>query len=401
MRIKKSTIPAILLVVTLISIFILIVFSSRNIDKFREVRKYSSYDSETFYKVFEREVNIFEIGILSGRQGGDFAYIAYPVYLQLYKKLLVFVGVNQISYQLALISNIILIVFMAILYYRALQPTKEIHLFIFAVAFLDFSLISFSLTLERELFASLFLALLGFLFYKGLDKNRWPWFWLITIFFISANIRLMIPVILLVSILIYYFILWAKKFKGLSKYFITIILLILLSIIFRNQFTRIDEYLLTGQDGVGFGALIASLPMYFRVAGYSILFFIAPIPLTSVFNHEFLFPYEYFLAFSGLTYFFFWIFIIRNYKYINIKLLFLFIMVIVAHVLLGGLLYNIRHRVDIIILLAILFLEINQVKIKVGFKVKYLLNESFKCFIISVGIIGLINLIYFGMKIYK
>ena len=77
--------------------------------------------------------------------------------------------------------------------------------------------------------------------------------------------------------------------------------------------------------------------------------------------------------------------------------MYVFILLLLLHVGLGGTLFNIRHRVDIIFPLIILFLTISKLIFN-AYGYSYLKRQYKKSFILSLTTIIVLNIVYYIMK---
>ena len=404
MKIRKITIYYILIVISILGIFSIIVFSSKNLTRFRSPHFYTIYDSQKFYNAsnalkFNDPVERFNYGKY------QLAYVAYPKYLILIHNVYSFLGVKKITYPILLFSNILILIAIYTLYWIIFKPSRPIDLLLLIPLLLEPSLFGFSLTLEREVFGSFFIALIALVFTYIDGKKKWLLF--LILLFIGFNIRREIILIALISIIIFYFV---NYYLSISNKKVKLILLgvtivfflifsVLLYLLFAGDIKMQLKGLISSASTSGFGSIILSFPLLLRFIAYFGLFFFAPIPATNIFNAEFLFPYEWFLLFSGLSYLVLWIIIVKNHRYIKQKESFIFIMLLVSHFVFGSILFNIRHRADIIVLLVCLVLIVFKNKLMKGFTVKYLLIENI--IVLSFGIVILIFLhsVYYILKL--
>lgn len=404
MKVKISTFYYILIVVIILGIFSTIVFSSENISKYRYPSYYSFYDSQTFYRASNTlKLNdpdeLFKYGEYS------FAYLAYPKYLIIIHNIYSFLGIKEITYPVLVFSNILLLIAIYILYWIVFRPSRQIALLLLFPLLLEPSLLGFSLTLEREVMGSLFLALtaLVFTYSKGIKK----WIFFLILLYIGFNIRREIVLITLLSVIVFYILNFYNSLFEIKNKLILLGIVILLFIVFSISLyfyfgEEIDlrlNGLIANASTSGFGSTILSFPLALRFLSYFVLFFFAPIPITHIFNVEFLFPYEWFLLFSGISYLVLWIIILKNHAYIKRKEIFLIIMLFVSHFIFGSILFNIRHRTDIIVLMVCLVLIIIKNKLKKGFTVKYILNENLMILLIGIGLQIFLHSVYFIMKL--
>jgi hypothetical protein len=404
MKLKNNALLYFLFVVILLCVFSTVVFCSKNLSKYRSTRNYTIYDSQTFYNVsstikFSSPNEYFKDGPYR------LAYLAYPKYLILVHNIYTFLGVKNVSYQLMVFSNFILLIVISVLYYQIFKPARPIELLLIVPLLFEPSILGFSLTLEREVFGSLFLAFIALTF--AYEKGKKKWIILFILLIIGFNIRREILLVTIISIIIFYFLNYYRSISDQKNklFFIKIVLLLvsIFSIFFYLYFTKeIDEKLnglIATASTSGFGSIILSFPLVFRFLSYFVLFFFAPIPATSLLNYEFLFPYEWFLLFSGISYLVLWIIVLKNYAYINLKERYLLIVLLVSHFVFGSVLFNIRHRTDIIVLLVCLVLIVIKNKLNKGFSIKYIINENFIILFIVLGIQLMLHSVYFFLKL--
>jgi hypothetical protein len=384
MVVSKSRFYLSLLTLSLFLFFFTLLFSDILIGWGKQL--YTNYDSVVFFENRLLDINT----ILYDNSYNYIAYKLYPVYLSIVNSLFD-LFVDNVSYQLMIFSNFFLYgIFL--LYYNKVIGSVRVPAYVLFFIVLEPSIIAFSLTLEREVFTSIILGLftINFLY----TKNKFIKFIFSIVFlFLLFNLRFEIAVLVIASYLLYKYI----SFFILNKKFLynliaTSILLIpiLVFTIYLNDILQIYLRHIAGINESGFGSVIANLPVVLRIGFYSLLYFIMPISIFS--DKSYLF--EYFMVFSGLTYSFFWAFIILNYKNINSKLLYIFIVLLLLHIGLGGTLFNIRHRVDIVIPLIVLFLALSQI-ITGEYGYFYLKKKLRDAFLISFSlVVGLIIVYY-------
>jgi len=394
----------ILIVIIVLGIFSAIVFGSDNLSKYRYPSFYTIYDSQTFYSA-SNTMKFNDSDELFNNSEYLLAYTAYPKYLIFIHNIYSFFGIKEITYPIMVFSNILLLIAIFILYWIVFKPTHPTELLLLCPLLLEPSLFGFSLTLERELFGSFFLALIALVFAYSNGRKKWIFF--LILLYIGFNIRREIVLITLISIITFYFLnfynsLYNKKNK-IILLGVTIPLFIFFSfyiyIYFIEEINLQLQSLISTASTSGFGSAILTLPIVLRLFSYFFLFFFAPIPITHLLYSEFIFPYEWFLVFSGISYLVLWIIILKNHVFISQKELFLMIMLIVSHFILGSFLFNIRHRTDIIVLLVCLVLIIFKNKLGKGFTVKNILKENSIVLIIGIGIQLFLHSIYFFLKI--
>ncbi|WP_424686308.1 MAG: hypothetical protein ACNI3H_15135 [Halarcobacter ebronensis] len=379
----------------IISIVLLLVFLSLIALQFNNVlvgfggdRLFSQYDSQNFYEY--SKVTFNELFSLYN----FIAYKAYPAYLisidNFYS-----IFFNNVTYQMLILSNYFLYLIIILIYYKFYFKSYNVPNYIFFLMILEPSLIAFLLTLEREIIISIFLGLF-FLSILYISNKFLKSLLLLFLLFVIANIRIEISLIILFSSLLYFVYHFYKKSKKYTK-LLLIVMLFCLSLFFFFKISSILEIYLRHLGSLetngGFGSLISSLSAVPRIILYSLFYFVMPIPIFAEKNYL----YQYFLIFSGFSYSLFWIFILLNYKKLEGKLLYLLFLLLLLHIGLGGTLFNIRHRVDIVIPLIIMVLTLSKIIINNrGYDyLKKQFRQSFKiAFIVIIGL----NLIYYIAK---
>lgn len=356
---------------------------------------YSWYDSESMFKFSFLTIS----DIWFNERYWYIAYKLYPSYLVLVNSVLA-EFINVIQYKHILFTNILLYFIMVFCYYKIIDR-KNLPIFIFLVILFEPSIFAFLLTLEREIFASL---ILGFFVINNIYVNRKVKKLTLNIFLILilANIRIELVAIILLAFLVFRLLNYLNLIKNI---YLKATIIILSLAIFVAFYIKLNEFLLghinlklTNSSGGGFGSYITILPLFFRTLFYSIFYFIIPFPIYNIVESE-KFLYEYFIVIGGFTYTFFWAFFIMHYKYIfNKNLQFILLFLIIAHIALGGTLFNVRHRVDLIFPLIILFLEVSKTILD-SKGTMYLNNICIKISLFVLFAIFLLNIVHFMLKV--
>ncbi|RTY66262.1 hypothetical protein EKL98_06170 [Flavobacterium bomense] len=377
--------------------FLIVVLFFPNLQNMRSGFQFTAFDSVMFYDIASK------LSINDLNSGFDLlAYKGYPIYLISYVKVLNFLNID-VNYQILLCSNLIIVALLVLLYSKMLTLDKKPLACIFILfALFEPSFFGFALTLERELFLTFFLGLICFSYLKL--EGVYKYIFLLFSFFMLFNLRIEILFIVFLSVFIFN----ARKIfinqrTILKKYSLLIFGILFISLLFFYLYINygtlyIDfmELQLDNSSKGGIGGKILAMPLPVRIIVYSILYFFLPFPTYTIFMQEMIFPYEIFISIAGVSYLFLWGYILKNIKYIKGNSILVFIICIVGHIVLGGTLFNYRHRIDLIAPLSILVLHIINFKIaNFGFTVRFILKETFNLLGLALVSIILLNLILY------
>jgi hypothetical protein len=346
---------------------------------------YTNYDSVEFYKIRAMGVD----SIL--HDNNHLAYKAYPIFISIVHSFYSIFFDNP-SYQLMVFSNLFIYLFIFWYYYRTIN-TIQIPSYVLFIIALEPSLLAFSLTLEREFFLS---AIFGMFILNILYINNI--FIRITtgvlLFIIILNTRFEVALFIIICYFLYLNINFIKN-KSIVFKVVGYFIFLFFCIYFLLQVGDILQIYLRHIRGVnesGLGANIANLPSIIRITLYSLLYYIMPV---TIFSQK-IYLYQYFLAFSGFTYSFFWIFLFLNHKEIKGKLFYIFLLLFFLHIGLGGTLFNIRHRIELVFPLIILFLSTSKI-LTFNYGYNYLKKQYKKslliAFILFTGLSGIYHII--------
>jgi len=268
----------------------------------------------------------------------------------------------------------------------------------------------FSFSLEREIVVSFILLMFVVAF---MDNNIW-----IMIFSSVLIVYFRDVYLYLIPTWIFSYVIFRKFFSARIFLFLFFILITFSFIIHvLSSYLEDFEYLFFHHahelESSGFGIIIWSSIYFVRVLSYSLLGFVAPVPVYPFFNNEFL--TFYLLAFiqglSSISYLFFNSYIMYSLyqfdviikkKRLKIDNLYqtiykAYIVIFISHLTFHGLIYNIRHRVQIIpgiifVFLYILSLQHTNKELRSKMSMR-------KCFYISFMIVLSLNIFYIFLKI--
>lgn len=355
-------------------------------------KSYSRYDSHFYYNI-----SFVTIRDLFSSSYSYIAYKLYPAYLIFVNDFLSLVFfTSKPVYQLFILANLLLYFVILRMFYVSYFKSNVLPLSVLGIVLFEPSLISFLLTLEREVVVSIFVGLFV-ISYLRICGVFWRFTCLTALLFVIASLRLEIFILVVVSWVGYrYYVSVRRNGSVVLKPLLLLFPLVALTGVFFQVDSMLESasrHLDLSGSKPGFGSLIYSLPSLLRLTLYSIFYFVMPVPIFG--SKEYL--YQYFLMFSGFSYSFFWSFIIFNIKNISSELVFPFILLILMHIGLGGTLFNIRHRTTIIVPLVILVLMLSKVVIE---KHGYLfLRRQFRksgC-LAWAGIFG-VNIVYYLVR---
>lgn len=399
MNIKKTTLNSLLTFLIYCLLFLIVIFLFNNLEVYRDGFKYTNFDSSMFYDL---ALNQQAIDI----KGTDFnflAYKAYPNFLIYYVSFCKIFNI-EITYKILLFSNLLLVIITLLLYVKFLNPYNFFTTVIIILILLEPSFFGFSLTLERELFCSVILGMISYAFvtHNGLKKLLILTFCIYILF----NLRLELLFIVILAFLGYLFFEQLNSLRNNLLKFVfisfTLVFVLFFSYFFYSNYG--DLYInfmslqLNDASKLGIGGKILFMPFPIRLIIYSVLYFFLPFPIFSFLNQPILFPYEIFLSISSITYLFFWFFILYNYKFINGKISFVLFICIIGHIVLGGTLFNYRHRIDLIVPLSLIFLHILNKKLYHNSTKKSILKESSLLFASATALVFIFNIILMLIK---
>lgn len=408
----------------IIKILIALALYENSLTALSGIGEFSTYDASSFYNT---TLNHLHSGtsIIPDMHWS----IADPGYFVLLYWVGIIYGdclnINNIEYLHFLFFNIFTTTLIFFLLVNQLKKmgglNSRVIVIAMALSLFDPTMLAFGSILEREILVALFL----FLTFMSFIYNRWIYF--LGLIFLLSLMRYefvyIIPVII-ICCKVYDNSYFKKHFLvylvGLLVTF-AISIQIISAMSERWGFLFFHHAMEAGQ-GSGFGDVIAVLPYSMRVIIYSVFGFLSPIPIYPVhhFSKE---SYEGFYLFRFLTglgsifYLCYHLIIINtilrlkkltviasgmisrsaaiaHYKIITKAYLFIFIL----HLVFQGLIYNVRHKVQIIPCLIFLalyclqFYNIRQNALLVFFRLK---NFAQSCFVIMV-----LNIVYLVAKVF-
>ena len=267
-------------------------------------------------------------------------------------------------------------------------------------------MLRFSFSLEREIIVSLLLLV----FITAFMDNKW-------IVMIISGLSLIpfrdVYLYLVPTIFTIHFI--YNKYAKTKFYVVLPIILIAFSLIVHILASNIEElerlFFHHGKDlGVSaFGDLVLSQSYCLRISIYSILGFIAPVPLYPFYANDYSTFYFLSLLFglSSISYFFvnsymiYSLYQFDHYSRINSlstdqginKIQKAYLVIFILHLTFHGLIYNIRHRLQIIPGLIVVFLYLLQFQKSIGIKIS-LIKWFSLCTMIVIGL----NIFHYILK---
>ncbi len=404
-------------------ILIALVLYDNHLTVFSHIKKFSIYDASGYYSLTLEllESSRFFLPDLPWQVANPgYSTMLYWIGI-FYTK---FLQINNPNYLLFLYFNVFVvsITFFLIMVYlkqKHLLKSKAIMNIAMVLFVFEPTMLAFGSVLEREVLVGLLL----FLIFISFMESRWIRF--LCLVFLLLLFRktyiFIIPVITIVY-LIYaiFFYFWKKHFV---LYLTSILIVFGIAVHIISAMNYRAEYMFfhhaMGNIGSGFGSFIEAMPYTIRVISYGVLGFFSPIPIYPIFKNS----YDGFYLFgllSGLESIFYLCFhliiintilrlkkltviasgmisrseAIAHYKIITKAYLFIFIL----HLVFQGLVYNIRHKVQIIPCLIFLtlyclqFYNIRQNALCVFFRLK---NFVWSCCVIMV-----LNVVYFVAKVF-
>jgi len=270
------------------------------------------------------------------------------------------------------------------------------------------SMLRFSFSLEREILVSFFLLVFITAF---MDNKK-------IVMIISAFLLIQFRdaySYLLPTIMLSYFI-FKRYFRTKRFLFLPILLIgfsLLVFILASNVQAFEWLFFRHGKElgSSGFGDLILSSNYFTRVTIYSVLGFVAPIPVYPFFNNDYstfyllglilgLSSFSYALLNSYIIFSFYQMDSLKsqysqstyNWHVSSYKA---YIVLFILHLAFHGLIFNIRHRLQIIPGLIFVFLFIVNSQQVSGMK-----TNLEKCFFASILVVVFINILYFSLKIF-
>ncbi|PTR01585.1 hypothetical protein C8P68_101820 [Mucilaginibacter yixingensis] len=397
-NIKKESLYNIIPYILFVLVFLFIIAVFPNFTATKNGFQYTLFDSSMFYDV----ATTSSISDLYNDVQFEFiAYKAYPIFLISFVDFLkLFTPLPEYSWLLC--SNLILVFIVNKIYTRVLKFDNPIKILIIFICLIEPSFLGFSLTIEREIFCSMILGLVCFVLLK--DNSVFKWFLFLILAFVVLNLRLELLLIIILAISLYYTVKWLQSIKPKYKRFffailITTVIASVLSylfIAFNTYYTEFMALQLSDSDTSGMGGVILGLPLPLRLTIYSVLYCFLPFPAYGIFYTDVIFPYEIFMSVSGITYLFFWIYIFVNRTYIKGRLKIILYICLLGHIILGGTLFNYRHRIDLIVPLLVLILSIVSYKINIEkVSLRTIVKGVLKVFLVAFSIIAAINLVLF------
>jgi len=292
--------------------------------------------------------------------------------------------------------------------------TRATSVVFFLFVLFEPMMLRFSATLEREIVVSLLLLffIIGYMENNFLSMAVYGFI----LYFFREIYLYFIPFLFFIQIV------HKRFFKG--HFFIFLILMLFtfpLVVDILSSFSKEMEHIffVHGKErGLsGFGDLILGSGYFFRVLLYSILGFVAPIPIYPFFDSSYstFYVLAFIMGLGSISYFFMNTYIIfslgsidkKNFKLPGKKLkdnmekyypIFkAYIAIIVLHFVFHGLIFNVRHRLQIIPPLIFIFFHVFKImsdetditqRVSIG-----------KCLLASISITALLNFLYFVIKL--
>jgi hypothetical protein len=324
--------------------------------------------------------------------------------------------INRISY-LHFIYFLIFVNTITFLYmYEKLEKilsNKTVYAF-FLIALLEPMMLRFSSTLEREMIVSFIL--LFFIF--GYMNNNLITMTVCTflLYFFRDVYLYVIPILLILQVM------YEKFFTGRFLLFLFLLLFIFSLLVHVLSSVSKEMETLFFMHGKkfgesGFGDLILGTGYFLRVFMYSILGFFAPIPIYPFWGSSFSTFYilNFIMGLSSISYLFINVYIMYSLYIIDKKafetkslnkkdighyypVFKAYFAIIVLHFIFHGLIFNVRHRLQIIPSLIFIFFHVMKI---ISDKSKISSNVSIgKCFLFSFAIILLLNCLYIILKLH-
>jgi len=298
--------------------------------------------------------------------------------------------------------------------YMFIQLEKDIKLYknviiLFSVfMFFEPMMLRFAFSLEREIVVSLLLLIFIIAF---MNNN-------IVLIIISSFILIMFREVYLYLIPTYIvsYLVFRKFFSGRIISFLCFAFVLFSLTVYAVSLNFESMETLFFQQGKqtvgsGFGAVIMSSNYFLRTILYSFLGFVAPVPIYPFFDKEFstIYLFSFVTGLSSISYIFLNSYIIYSLsqfecqidnKLLNINMLYntiykAYIVIFLSHLVFQGLIFNIRHRLQIIPGLVFVFLYI----LNIQSAHKELTIDMGKWFFHCVLLIVFLNIIYVVVKI--
>jgi len=222
----------------------------------------------------------------------------------------------------------------------------------------------------------------------------------------------------LLPVFILSYLVFRKFFKGhLFLFLLCILILFALTIhcLSTNNEEMASLFFQHGKlsDETGFGTIIMSSGYFIRIILYSLLGFVAPVPIYPFFDRDLpvFYMFSFIMGLSSISYLFLNSYIIYFlyqfdgqikkqksivYSYDYLSIYKVYISLFILHLTFHGLIYNIRHRLQILPGLIYLFLYIlNFQYSNKSFSIKINIE---KCFYLCLLTIFLLNILYIVLK---